>query len=151
MMSDQQVFLGIVRAAETLTRHLTDVLEPFRLTLSQYSVLDSLRHADDTGLACGELADRLITRDPDITRLVDRLETRGLVMRHRGRPDRRVVRTQITAEGRLLLQQLDEPIGRLHARHLAPMGKRNLGTLSSLLKATDGSGNPSGRRVRPLD
>jgi DNA-binding MarR family transcriptional regulator len=93
----------------------------------------------------------LITRDPDITRLVDRLETRGLVTRHRGRPDRRVVRMQITAEGRLLLQQLDEPIGQLHARHLAPMGKRNLSTLSSLLKATDGSGNPSGRHVRSLD
>lgn len=150
-MSDQQVFLGIVRAAETLTRHLTDVLEPFRLTLSQYSVLDSLRHADHTGLACGELADRMIARDPDITRLVDRLETRGLVTRHRGRPDRRVVRMQITAEGRLLLKQLDEPIGKLHARHLAPMGKRNLSTLSSLLAATEGSATASARRVRPLD
>lgn len=140
---DHEVFLGIVRAAETLTRHLSDALTPFRLTVSQYSVLDNLRRAGDAGLACGEIAERLITRDPDITRLVDRLEDRGLVIRRRERPDRRVVRAQITTEGLWLLAQLDAPIGRLHARHLTPMGKRNLGLLSELLHTAE-----TGRRSR---
>jgi DNA-binding MarR family transcriptional regulator len=137
MMSDQEIFLGIVRAAEGLTRHLTAALEPHRLTLSQYSVLSSLRDVGEPGLACGEIAERLATRDPDITRLVDRLEVRGLVLRYRGQPDRRVVRTQLTPEGRDMLERLDGPIGKLHARHLAPMGKRNVGTLSALLKTAE--------------
>jgi hypothetical protein len=112
MMTDQEVFLGIVRIGETLTQHLTAILEPFRLTLSQYSVLNSLR----------------------LTRLVDRLEVRGFVRRLRERPDRRVVRAQLTADGLLLLEQLDAPIGQLHARHIAPIGKRQLGALSALLE-----------------
>jgi DNA-binding MarR family transcriptional regulator len=134
-MTDQEVFLGIVRIGETLTQHLTALLEPFRLTLSQYSVLHSLRRAGEPGLACGEIAERLTSRDPDITRLVDRLEGRGLVRRLRERPDRRVVRAQLTPDGLVLLEQLDAPIGQLHARHLAPIGKRRLGALSALLHA----------------
>jgi DNA-binding MarR family transcriptional regulator len=137
---DHEVFLGIVRAAEMLTRHLAETLTPFQLTVSQYSVLDSLRRAGDAGLACGAIADRLITRDPDITRLIDRLEDRGLVIRRRERPDRRVVRAQITKDGLLLLARLDAPIARLHTRHLAPMGKRNLGMLSALLRAAETAG-----------
>ena len=148
MMSDQEVFLGIVRVAEQLTRHLTEVLDPYRLTLSQYSVLNTLRHAGEDGLACGEIADRLTTRDPDITRLVDRLEVRGLVSRHRARPDRRVVRTQLTTEGRVLLEQLDVPLVALHARHLAPIGKRHLGALNALVEAADAAAHAA--RTAPV-
>jgi DNA-binding MarR family transcriptional regulator len=134
-MTDREVFLGVVRIGETLTHHLTALLAPFRLTISQYSVLDSLRDAGESGLTCGEIADRLTTRDPDITRLVDRLEGRSLVRRLRERPDRRVVRAQLTSDGLLMLQQLDDPIGRLHAQHLAPIGKHRLGALSALVAA----------------
>jgi|EndMetStandDraft_5_1072996.scaffolds.fasta_scaffold28281_2 DNA-binding MarR family transcriptional regulator len=134
-MTDREVFLGVVRIGETLTHHLTALLAPLRLTISQYSVLDSLRDAGASGLTCGEIADRLTTRDPDITRLVDRLEGRSLVRRLRERPDRRVVRAQLTPDGLLLLRQLDDPIGRLHAQHLAPIGKRRLGALSALAAA----------------
>jgi DNA-binding MarR family transcriptional regulator len=137
---EHQVFFGIVRTAETLTRQLTETLAPFQLTVSQYSVLDSLRRAGGAGLACGEIAGRLITRDPDVTRMVDRLEDRGLVARRRERPDRRVVRAQITEDGLLLLARLDAPIERLQTRHLTPMGKRNLGVLSTLLHAAQTAG-----------
>jgi DNA-binding MarR family transcriptional regulator len=134
-MTDREVFLGVVRIGETLTHHLTALLAPFRLTISQYRVLDSLRDAGESGLACGEIADRLTTRDPDVTRLVDRLEGRGLVRRLRERPDRRVVRAQLTSDGLLLLRQLDDPIGRLHTQHLAPIGKRGLVALSAIAAA----------------
>jgi DNA-binding MarR family transcriptional regulator len=140
MMVEQDVFLRIVRIADTLTRRMNDVLQPFQLTLVQFSVLDSLRHAGDAGLACGEIAARLVTRDPDITRLLDRLELRGLVSRRRDRPDRRVVRTHLTDEGRQLLAEVDKPMGRLRARHLAPMGKRSLDALGSLLRAAEAAG-----------
>jgi DNA-binding MarR family transcriptional regulator len=148
-MTDQEVFLGIVRIGETLTQHLTAVLGPFRLTLSQYSVLNSLRRAGETGLTCGEIAEGLTTRDPDITRLVDRLELRGLVRRLRERPDRRVVRAQLTADGLLLLEQLDAPIGQLHARHVAPIGTRRLGALSALLDVAPAASPPASRAATP--
>jgi DNA-binding MarR family transcriptional regulator len=134
MRSDHEVFLRVITLADGLTRRLGEALEPFRLTLSQYSVLEALRRADDDGLACGEIAQRLLTRDPDITRLLDRLEDRGLVLRRRERPDRRIVRTHITSEGLQLLKTLDEALGRLQARHLGHMSRRNLSTLTALLE-----------------
>ena len=134
MRSNHEVLLRVVTLADGLTRRLGEALEPFRLTLSQYSVLEALRNAEQNGLACGEIAQRLLTRDPDITRLLDRLEGRGLVLRRRERPDRRVVRTHITREGLQLLTTLDEALGRLQAQYLGHMSRRNLSTLTALLK-----------------
>ena len=131
------VFLRILRLAEGLTQRIGTALAPFELTLTQYSALDALRHAAPDGLACGEIAQRLVARDPDITRLLDRLELRGLVSRSRQRPDRRVVRTQITNSGLQLVGAIDEAVGALHGRHLAPIGKRNLAALTSLLEAVE--------------
>jgi DNA-binding MarR family transcriptional regulator len=136
MRAEQQVVFGIVRVADALTRRLASTLEPFKLTLNQYSVLDSLRGAGDAGLTCGEIAGRLVSRDPDITRLLDRLELRGLVIRRRGVPDRRVVRARITADGLELLARLDGPVGS-RARQLAPMGPRKLAALHALLEAAE--------------
>jgi DNA-binding MarR family transcriptional regulator len=136
-MSESEVFLSIARLAERLSQRFGETLAPFQLTVSQYSVLQALRDAGEEGLACGEIARRLLTRDPDITRLVDRLEVRGLVSRRRARPDRRLVWTEITQEGLQLLEALDAPIGRLHARHLAPIGRRNVRMLTTLLEATE--------------
>ena len=131
------VFLRILRLAEGLTQRIGTALTPFDLTLTQYSALDALRHAEPDGLACGEIAARLVARDPDITRLLDRLELRGLVMRSRQRPDRRVVRAQITTMGLQLVRAIDDAVGALHGRHLAPIGKRNLAALTSLLEAVE--------------
>src|SRR5438093_12212150 len=96
---EQHVFLGILRVAETFTRSLAEMLRPFRLTLSQYSVLQALRHTETDGLKCREVGDRLISRDPDITRLLDRLEGRGFIGRRREGADRWVVRAPLTDDG----------------------------------------------------
>jgi DNA-binding MarR family transcriptional regulator len=135
--AQQDLFLRILRLAEGLTQRIGTALAPFELTLTQYSALDALRHAAPDGLACGEIANRLVARDPDITRLLDRLELRGLVSRSRERPDRRVVRTQITVTGLQLIGAIDTAVGALHERHLAPIGKRNLAALTSLLRAVE--------------
>jgi DNA-binding MarR family transcriptional regulator len=136
MRSEQEVVLGIVRIADALTRRLVVALEPLQLTLTQYSALESLRLAGDGGLTCRELAGRLVTRDPDVTRLLDRLEVRGLVSRRRGQSDRRVVRTHITAEGSRLLADVAGPVdGR--AGVLAPLGERKLTDLLALLRAAE--------------
>jgi MarR family transcriptional regulator, organic hydroperoxide resistance regulator len=134
--SEQQVVFGIVRVADTLTRRLIEALEPFKLTLNQYSVLESLRGAGAAGLTCSEIALTLVSRDPDVTRLLDRLELRGLVSRHRGGPDRRVVHAQLTPEGRQLLGQLDGPLNG-GARSSAPMRRGQLAALDALLTAAE--------------
>jgi DNA-binding MarR family transcriptional regulator len=138
MMSvERRVFLGIVRVADVLTRRMSEALEPYKLTLSQYGVLEALRDAGEHGLVCGEIAGRMITREPDVTRLVDRLEDRGLVSRHRGRPDRRMVRTQLTPSGAALLATIDGPMRALHADRLRGMARRDLGALDALLESTE--------------
>jgi DNA-binding MarR family transcriptional regulator len=76
---------------------------------------------------------RLIRHDPDVTRLMDRLEKRGLIARAREQQDRRIVRTTITADGLALLAGLDGPLDRLHEQQLGHMNERRLGALRTLL------------------
>jgi DNA-binding MarR family transcriptional regulator len=138
--SEQDVFHGVLKMAEVFTRALTDALEPFRLTLNQYNVLRTLRHSEPHGLTCGEVSDGLSTRDPDITRLLDRLERLGLVARRRERPDRRVVRAQITKQGTGVLNAIDKLVGELQVRHLGHLGPKKLSALGALLKSAAVSG-----------
>lgn len=132
---EHEVLLGILRMAEVFSRALSELLQPFRLTLSQYNVLQTLRHTGSEGLTCGEVSERLSTRDSDITRLLDRLELLGLIARRRERPDRRVVRTQITEEGTGVLNALDTLIGALEARLLGHLGPTKLSAFSALMKS----------------
>ena len=139
--AEHDVFLGILKIAEIFTRALSEILEPFRLTLSQYNVLQALRHTDAAGgLTCGEVGHQLSGRDPDITRLLDRLELQGLVARRRERPDRRVVRTQLTDHGAGVLDAVDKLVSELQARYLGHLGVKKLTTLSALLKSTGDAG-----------
>jgi DNA-binding MarR family transcriptional regulator len=133
--SEQDVFHGILRMAEVFSRALSEILQPFRLTLSQYNVLQTLRHTASEGLTCGEVSERLSTRDSDITRLLDRLELLGFIARRRERPDRRVVRTQITEQGTGVLNAVDKLVGDLQVRHLGHLGPKKLSAFSALLKS----------------
>jgi hypothetical protein len=94
-------FLEVLKAAEALLEPLVNVLKPHGL---------SHRCAGPPGLPCGQIAERMLTRDPDMTRLLDRLEARGLVNRCRDRADRRVVLTRITEQGMAVLAELDRPV-----------------------------------------
>lgn len=107
------------------------------LSSTQYNVLRILRGVPD-GLPCGEIANRMITRDPDITRLLDRLEKRSLVSRCRETEDRRTVLTRITPEGLKLLARLDEPVVAAHRRQLGHLGRERLRALRELLEAARG-------------
>jgi DNA-binding MarR family transcriptional regulator len=104
------------------------------LSATQYNVLRILRGAPD-GLPCGEIADRMITRDPDVTRLLDRLEKRGLISRWREAKDRRMVLAGITADGLKLLARLDEPVTQTHRKQLGHLGKDRLRALAAMLEA----------------
>lgn len=92
---EEAAFLDLLRATDMLSRGLIAVLKLEDLSMTQYNVLRILRGAPD-GLPCGEIGNRMITRDPDITRLLDRLEKRGLISRSRDTRDRRMVTARIT-------------------------------------------------------
>jgi DNA-binding MarR family transcriptional regulator len=131
---EQEALLSVLRTADVLLQRITAVLKPYNLSHSQYNALRILRGAGPNGLACQEVAERMISRDPDITRLLDRLEGRGLVTRTRDQQDRRVVMARITPEGQRLLEALDLPIAEVCRRPLQHLGEPRLRTLIKLLE-----------------
>lgn len=134
---EEAVYLELLRTTDRLSRSLAQILKAEDLSSNQYNVLRILRgaaQASDSGLPCGEIANRMITRDPDITRLLDRLEKRSLITRWRESRDRRVVLARITSEGLELLARLDEPIRQTHRRQLGHLGPDRLRELAALLE-----------------
>ena len=130
----EEAFLNLQRTADWLLRGVEETLRSFSLTHPQYNVLRILGGAGAAGLLCGELSARMITRDPDITRLLDRLEKRGYVRRGRGVEDRRVVRAYLTEEGGTALRSLDKPMRDAVRGPLAPLGAVKLEQLTGLLE-----------------
>ncbi len=130
---EERVFVSLVRTADALSRGGEALLKPYSLSGTQYNILRILRGAGEKGLACREVGCRLISRDPDITRLLDRMESRGLIVRARESQDRRVVKTRITAEGLRLLDELDKPVQETHRRQLGHLPARQLQQLLGLL------------------
>jgi len=130
---EEAALLDLVRTCDLLSRGPAQVLKEEDLSPTQYNVLRILRGAPE-GLACGEIASRMITRDPDITRLLDRLEKRALISRCRETKDRRTVMARITREGLKLLARLDEPIKDIHRKQLGHLGRERLGALAELLR-----------------
>jgi DNA-binding MarR family transcriptional regulator len=127
------VFVTLMRTADALARGAETLVKPYNLSGTQYNILRILRGAGENGLACREVGCRLISRDPDITRLLDRMESRGLIARAREAQDRRVVKTRITAEGLRLLGELDQPVRDLHRRQFRSLAAKQLRQLSNLL------------------
>jgi DNA-binding MarR family transcriptional regulator len=132
------VYLELLRTADVLSRGVAQMLKSQDLSATQYNVLRILRGAPE-GLPCGELASRMITRDPDVTRLLDRLEKRHLIARRRDPDDRRTVLAEITGSGLKLLADLDEPVVRAHRRQLGHLGDDRLRTLAHLLREARGA------------
>jgi len=125
--------LELMRTTEVLSHRFAQVMKTEDLTPAQYNVLRILRGAPE-GLACGEISNRMVTRDSDITRLLDRLEKRTLISRCRESKDRRTVMARITREGLELLARLDEPIRTTHRELLGHLGIERLNLLANLLR-----------------
>lgn len=128
-----EAFLNVVRTADVLQHALRQELKPYGITETQYNALRILRGAGQHGLACSEVAHRLISHDPDITRLLGRMEREGWVVRARDTKDRRTVLTQITTKGIKKLNELDGLIVESVDRLLTHVGKEDLQTLVGLL------------------
>ena len=126
--------LGLLKTVDVLRGHFGHVLEPFGVTDQQYNVLRILRGAGAAGLPTLEIADRMIERAPGITRLIDRLEKKGLVSRKRCLIDRRQVFCILAPAGARLLARMDAPVGKAVGA-LEALGEAELTTLIRLLDA----------------
>jgi DNA-binding MarR family transcriptional regulator len=131
-VQEEQVYVNLMLTADYLSRRLEPVLRAADISPTQYNVLRILR-GSPKGLSCGEIASLMITRDPDITRLLARLEKQGLLSRGQDSSDRRVVLTQITDAGLKLLAQLDSPVLEAHRLLLGHLGPEKLRDLRRLL------------------
>src|SRR5437879_8098422 len=127
-------FIALLQSADALTQEAEQLLKAAGLTGAQYNVLRILRGAEPEGLPCRGIGDRMISHDPDMTRLLDRMEKRGLIIRARQTDDRRVVKTRITPQGLSLLKTLDQPVRDLHKRQFRHMSAARLKILSDLLE-----------------
>ena len=129
---EDHLFVSILKLADFLSQQAEVVIKSAGLTPAQYNVLRILRGAEPDGLPCRRIAERMISRDPDMTRLLDRMEKYGWITRQRQQDDRRVIKARITAEALKLLKKLDQPIHDLHKgqfRHIPPGRLRLLADL----------------------
>jgi DNA-binding MarR family transcriptional regulator len=152
---EEEATLNLVRTLDHLQQEWGRLFVGHGVTGPQYNVLRILRGTDGHGLPCQEIAGRMVTRMPDVTRLVDRLVAAGLVERRRTVEDRRVVLVTITRRGLDLLARLDEPVQELHRLQLGHLSRAELAELNRLLvkvRWPDGSPGrgteaPPGREV----
>jgi DNA-binding MarR family transcriptional regulator len=133
-MVEEEALLNLARTSEVVQQRMSEVLKPHQLTATQYNVLRILRGAGSEGVTCSQAGERMVTHDPDMTRLFDRLEARKLIERERSREDRRVVITRIARKGLELVNSLDEPLNMKLKEQLGHIGKEKLRQLIDILE-----------------
>ncbi len=131
---EMSLFIAFMRIADIFGGEAEQVVKTGGLTGAQYNVLRILRGAGPGGLACREIGARMISRDPDITRLLDRMEKRGLITRERQSDDRRVVKAFVTTSGLQILKTLDQPVRELHKKQFQHLSARKLNALAVMLE-----------------
>jgi DNA-binding MarR family transcriptional regulator len=131
---ENRVFVALLKAADAVSQEAEQLFRSQGLTGAQYNVLRILRGAEPAGLPCRGIGDRMISHDPDMTRLLDRMDKRGLIVRKRQTDDRRVVKTRITRKGLELLNTLDQPVRDLHKRQFRHIIAGRLMALAQLLE-----------------
>jgi DNA-binding MarR family transcriptional regulator len=129
----EEALLNIARTDAVVRERIDRVLAPHGLSMTQYNVLRILRGAGPGGLCRNDIGERLISRMPDVTRLLDRMEEAGLVSRVRSTEDRRLVNTTLTRRGRALVDELDAAVAHAHEAQLGHLTKDQLRTLIDLL------------------
>jgi DNA-binding MarR family transcriptional regulator len=134
IQKEEEVYLNLVRTCELINQQLAELFRSFGISPAQYNVLRILRGAGAAGLHCTEVGRRMISHDPDITRLFDRLESAGLVRRGRSAADRRLVVGFITEAGLEVLAKIDQPLFALHQRQFACLNSGQMDQLIELLE-----------------
>jgi len=138
--TEANIFVALLKIADAFGLQAEQLLKSAALTGAQYNVLRILRGAEPGGLPCRGIGDRMISHDPDITRLLDRMAKSDLITRERQTDDRRVVKTRITKKGLGILKALDQPVRELHKRQFRHISAARLKLLAELLE-----------ELRPMD
>ena len=134
----QELVVALMRTTDLVSRRLAAVVEPQALTLQQYNVLRILRGGGPDGVPTLEVAARMIEQTPGITRLLDRLEEKGLVRRERCPHDRRQHLCWVTARGLAALERLEAPMAAAAEATVKPLSRQERATLIHLLEAIRG-------------
>ncbi|MCC7083473.1 MAG: MarR family transcriptional regulator [Pirellulales bacterium] len=132
---EQEAFLNVWRTYDRLRALEDELFGDFGLTPQQYNILRLLQTRHPDGYQTLQLAARLVSRAPDITRMLDKLVEHGWVDRHRHAANRRVVEVRLTESGLELLQQISDQLHECHARQLGHLSAADLKQLCSLLRA----------------
>lgn len=132
---EEEAFLNLGRTWEFLQKQVADLLKQHQLTSTQYNMLRILRGAGAEGLTCTQATERMLSPDPDITRLLDRMESQGLIRRDRTPEDRRVVIARITDRGIEAANRIDEPLHQLLQQSVGRIGRQRLLDLIDTLEA----------------
>jgi DNA-binding MarR family transcriptional regulator len=138
---EEMVFLGILQTSQVASRWIAEALRASELSAPQFNVLRILRGAGPDGLQCGQIAERMVDHDPDLTRLLDRLEARGMVEKTRGKKDRRVVVSCITKDGLAAVEQATRDVQSRLRDAMKPIGREQLEHLSELLASVRAGAN----------
>jgi DNA-binding MarR family transcriptional regulator len=131
---EEEAALNIIRTAEVLGQANAAFLRDYDLSPTQYNVLRILRGAEPAGATCSQIGERMINHDPDITRLLDRLESRGFITRDRSKQDRRIVISRITPVGLELVSRMDRPVRAFLKARLGRLGPHGLTVLIEQLE-----------------
>ncbi len=129
---EEELLVSLLRTTDVLHERFEQLIRPFNISMTQYNVLRILRGAEPGGRTCGEIGERMIAREPDVTRLLERMEKAGIIQRTRDSSDRRVVVTRITSAGLKLIEELDPRLRELDGL-LSPMGGRKIANTLKLL------------------
>jgi DNA-binding MarR family transcriptional regulator len=131
---EEETLLNLMRTSDCLQRAFQRATRQWGVTATQYNVLRILRGAHPGGLTCTAIGDRMVTADPDITRLLNRLKNLKLVRQQRDRHDRRVVWTHISESGLELLRQMDPIVTRAPKELLGHFSRPELIEFTRLLE-----------------
>jgi DNA-binding MarR family transcriptional regulator len=138
---EEEALLNLLRTSDCLNRAFHLKTRDWGVTSTQYNVLRILRGAHPKGLTCAAIGSRMITAEPDITRLLARLKALKLIRQRRDTQDRRSVRTEISEAGLSLLKEMDPVILRLPGELLGGLSSTELAELIRLLELARGSNN----------
>lgn len=139
---EEEALINLMRTADQLQREMQHRLKPVGLTLTQFNVLRILRAARPAGLTCSAVGQRMITPEPDVTRLLNRLKSQDLIDQERDSSDRRVIWSRITADGLKLLAKLDPIVERAPREILGHLTREELQSMTRLLKSARSSPEP---------
>jgi DNA-binding MarR family transcriptional regulator len=122
---EEELLVSLLRTTDVLQERFESALRPFNISMTQYNVLRILRGAEPKGRTCGEIGERMVAREPDVTRLLERMEKASLLRRARSGEDRRVVMTRITPRGLKMLEEIEPGLRRIGGL-LKPVGAKRI-------------------------